>query len=474
MISIKDPFSFMIFGASGHLAKIKLYPALYVLAAKKRLPKKFNIVGYSRSKFSQSEFHKRITDAVIAKHPNADTEILNELLQHCHYVSGQYDSEEDFKRLAAMVTELEGDWTEDSVRLGYFAVPPSVFGAISKNLCAGRVHRVGQKHKHFRCIVEKPIGSDFKTFKKIQKDLLGCFQPEEIFLLDHALGKDAVRNVYYLRVANPILETLLENSILHSVQISALESAGIGNRAGFYDSTGAFRDMFQSHLLMLMAMLTMERSNSELQTVLSDALQKAYLPPVADMDSLVLQGQYKGYTDENNVDDDSTTNTYACMKLMSRMANWEGVPFYLRSGKSLSKKETRISLRFFEKEHCSSKGCTFNHLDIILQGEAGMNINLLTRISGTEDQYRPLVLSDPLESTGDALPEHAVLLAEAISYKQDWFLNFEDVATSWRLLDPVQDHLDKVDTPLHMYQPGTNGPVEADRWLENHGDQWRD
>jgi len=473
MISIKDPFTFMIFGASGHLAKIKLYPALYVLAAKKRLPNNFNIVGYSRSKLSQKDFHARITDAVMAKHPDADKAVLHKFLQHCHYVSGQYNSEEDFKRLAGTITELEGNWTEDSIRLGYFAVPPIVFGDISRNLCAGGVHRT-QHGKHFRCIVEKPIGSDFKTFKAIQKDLLGCFQPEEIFLLDHALGKDAVRNVYYLRVANPILETLLENSVLYSVQISALESAGIGSRAGFYDTTGAFRDMFQSHLLMLMAMLTMKRSNGPLQTVLSGALKKVYLPPVANMDDLILQGQYKGYIDEENVNENSQTNTYACMKLMTRMEGWDGVPFYLRSGKSLSKKETRISLRFFEQEHCSTKSCTFNHLDIILQGEAGMKINLLTRISGTEDEYRPLVLSDPLESVGDALPEHAVLLAEAIAYKQDWFLNFDDVATSWQLLDPAQAHLDKKETILHMYKSGTNGPVEADRWLENHGDQWRD
>jgi glucose-6-phosphate 1-dehydrogenase len=199
------------------------------------------------------------------------------------------------------------------------------------------------------------------------------------------------------------------------------------------------------------------------------------------MDDVVLQAQYgKGiigkehvpaYRAEKGIDKDSRTNTFVAMKLVTRISRWEGVPFYLRSGKRMSKKETRVSILFQEPRQVG-KGATPNRLDIILQGEAGMRVHLQTKVGGTEPSFRPLILEDPLVCFGDCLPEHALLILEAVHGKRQWFLSFEEVRTAWRLCDPVQAYLDSKTAPLHTYPAGSNGPEEADTWIAKDGRKW--
>ncbi|MBU2259827.1 hypothetical protein KKC44_04445, partial [Patescibacteria group bacterium] len=346
--------------------------------------------------------------------------------------------------------------------------------------CEGDVHT---KNIPFRCIVEKPVGHDLVSFQEIKKKLLGCFQEEEIYLLDHYLGKEAVRNIYYLRYANPILEQLLKNSLIHHVEIAALEPAGIEGRSGYFEKTGTLRDMFQSHLLMIASLLTIQLRDKDDALLASriDALKKLYLPPASNLDDVILQGQYTtghvgkekvpGYTEEEGVDPQSRTNTFIALKLLSRAQNWEGVPFYLRSGKRLQEKKTRITIEFQQKTDVG-KDTKSNRLCIILQGEAGMRIHLQTKMGGTDPAFRPLVLEDPLVCVGDCLPEHSLLLLEAIHGKHQWFLTFEGVQSAWRLFDPLQSHLDKENTPLYSYKAGGNGPKEMDEWIAKDGMQW--
>ncbi len=485
-VSAQDkPFSFVLFGASGHLAKLKLYPSLYVLALKKRLPEKYSIVGYARSPMTDAQFRSLVEASVHAQMPEVNKAVLAEFLNHFHYVSGQYDKADDYRTLAATLASLEKSMGP-AVRLSYLSVPPTVFADVLKNIGAGGVRpstSSGQVSQPFRCIVEKPVGHDLKSFEAIIAELQRCFKNDEVLLLDHYLGKEAVRNIYYLRFANPILERLFKNSLIHHVEVTASEPMGLEGRAGYYDHTGALRDMFQSHLLMIASLLTMHIKDTDdgLAESRLNALRQFYLPPASDMGDLVLQGQYTagnvrgesvpGYREEDGVAPQSRTNTFACAKFLSRESRWQGVPFYLRSGKRLGKKETRITIRFQEPRRVG-EGSSPNRLDIILQGEAGMRMHLQTKLGGLEPKFRPLLLEDPLVCVGDCLPEHGLLLLEAIAGIRNWFLSFEEVRASWRLIDPLQAHLDQSSTPLYAYPAGSNGPEEAGAWIARDGIEW--
>lgn len=474
-LKAKGDFSLIIFGASGHLAQLKIFPALYFMALKGRMPKNFAIVGYARSKMDDSGFRKHVSEAVHRHTEAVNEDVLSALLEHVHYHQGQYDTTEDFTSLSAKLKELEKNHNQE-VRVAYLSIPPTAFGSVAKGLCEGGVHKHDADHR-FCCIVEKPLGHDYKSAKEIQLSLAHCFAPEEIYLLDHYLGKEAVRNIYYLRLVNPIVERIFKYTLITNVQITASESVGLEGRAGYFDAVGTMRDMFQSHQLQIMALLTMQLvERAKLPQARLDALKNIYIPPTSDLSEIIIQGQYAaadgnaGYAEEENVATDSRTPTYAALKLMSSMPRWQGVPFYLRSGKRLNAKETKIAFEY--KNAYATMDVPPNRLEIILQGEAGMRIHLHTKMGGSEPLFRPLVLEDPLVCVGDCMDEHGLLLLEAVNGKQDWFLDFEESLTAWKIIDPLQVYLDKEGTPLATYPCGSHGPEEVDAWIKKEGYEW--
>lgn len=478
MQHISSPFSLILFGASGNLARLKLYPALYILALKKRLPENFAIVGYARTEMDDASFRSFVEESVRGDMPEVNEKTLAQFLTHCFYHRGDYDRAEDFDALQKKLTLLEG--TVPHTRVAYLSVPPTTYDSILHLLCKSGIRK---SEAGFRCIVEKPVGHDLPTFERIREILTECFAEEEIYLLDHYLGKEAVRNIYYLRFANPIVERLLKNTLMHHVEITASETLGLEGRAGYFEAVGTLRDYFQSHMLLMGALLTMRLREGEdtFRESRADALTHFYLPHARTLADTVMQGQYiagriqdepeVGYRDEPDVDPQSRTNTFIALKLLTRSARWEGVPFYLRSGKRMAKRETRISI-LFQESHPVGIGSTKNRLDIILQGEAGMKLSLQTKIGGTEPAFRPLIMTDPLVCTGDCLPEHCLLLFEAISGKRQWFLSFEEVRAAWNLIDPLQMYLDHPDTPLSLYTAGSDGPPESDAWIRREGTRW--
>jgi glucose-6-phosphate 1-dehydrogenase len=481
-LAAPHPFSFILFGASGNLAKLKIYPALYTLALKNRLPKEYVIMGYARSPMDEKSFRALVDESVRTDMIEVNEKVLADFLNHVRYTQGKYDNAADFKKLDATLQKAEKSWSmqDKPVRVAYLSIPPTAFSDVIENLTLGGVHN---DDVTFRCIVEKPIGHNLQTFETIQKTLMTHHTEDEIYLLDHYLGKDAFRNIYFLRFANPVLERLLKNSIIHHVEISASESLGLEGRAGYFEETGTLRDMFQSHLVLMMSLLTMRIRDDDqnFRDSRFNALEQLYLPPAANLNDIVLQGQYGagkvgrehvvGYTEEQEIEKTSRTNTFIALKLLTRISRWEGVPFYLKSGKRLDKKETRISVQF-QVPHGVGHGSTPNRLDIIVQGEAGMKLYLQTKVGGVEPEYRPLIMEDPLVCFGDCLPEHALLLLEVIHGKQQWFLTFNEVHTAWRLIDPLQTHLDKKETPLVEYPAGSKGPKEAEEWIERQGTGW--
>lgn len=452
------------------MARQKLYPALFVLALKKRLPKEYAIVGFARSAMGETAFRTLVQESIQKDLPEVNTKVLQEFLSHCHYHQGQYAKEKDYSSLSSKLLSLEKGWN-NPVRLAYLSIPPTVFPDVLQGLQSGKIHAHHQE-RDFRCIVEKPVGNDLKSFESIEKALEAHFEKDEIYLLDHYLGKEAVRNIYYLRYANPILERLLKNTLIHHVEITALEDGGIEGRAGYFDTVGTFRDMFQSHLLEIASLLTMRFREGEdaFQNSRRDALEQFYIPPATHLSDIILQGQYDGYVTEEGVAKHSRTNTFVALKLMTRISRWEGIPFYLRSGKQCARKETRISIQFQEIQPVD-RGSP-NRLDIILQGEAGMRIHLQTKLGGTAPAFRPLLLEDPLVCVGDCLPEHGLLLLEAINARRQWYLSFEEIRAAWRLVDPLQVHLEKKTTPLPLYPAGSTGPSEADSWIARDSVQW--
>ncbi len=475
MLAADRPFSLVLFGASGHLARIKIFPALYFLALKKRLPEEFSIVGYARTQMDDAQFREQFRSAVLAHVESVNEQVLRSLLDHVFYCSGQYDSVSDFTALAARLSQLE---RAPSVRLAYLSIPPQTFPSVINNLCRGGVHR-SEAASDFRCIVEKPVGHDEASFLDIKSHLYECFSEQEVFILDHYLGKEAVRNVYYLRYANPVIERILKNTLIGNVQITASETHGLDGRAGYFDHVGTLRDMFQSHLLQMVALLTMRltEGHSSLKAARLDALRKIYIPPAKDTSKIVLQGQYGpaesilSYRQEEGVAPHSLTPTFAILKVFSRAPRWDGVPFYLRSGKRMRLKETRISIEF-QETMLIGKEYAKNRLDIILQGEAGLRFHLHTKLGGSEPTFRPLVMEDPLVCFGDCLVEHSLLLLEAINGHKSWFLDPEEVSACWSLIDPIQHALDTAAVPLYMYAPGTDGPIESDAFIARDGFSW--
>lgn len=480
MLAANHPFSLVLFGASGHLARIKIFPALYFLALKKRLPDQYSIVGYARTEMTDAAFRDLVTASIREHVLEVNDKVLSGLLEHIFYVSGQYDTVADFKKLAKKLTALEAN-PVGLIRLAYLSIPPTAFSSTIENICSGGVRTPGQE---FRCIVEKPVGHDLVSFEEIYKKLYSCFTPAEVYILDHYLGKEAVRNAYYLRYANPVIERLLKNTLISHVQITATESAGLEGRAGYFDAVGTFRDMFQSHLIQIAALLTMRlvSDSHDMKPTRLDAIKKFYLPPAASLGDIVMQGQYGegivggkkvlAYKDEEGVAQGTKTATYAAMRIMTRSSRWDGVPIFLRSGKRLKDKETRISIEFQESPTLVGKGEQRNRLDIILQGEAGMKFFLQTKLGGSEPKFRPLVMEDPLVCMGDCLVEHSLLLLEAINGSQQWFLDPEEVRRCWNLTDPLQKYLDDTKTPISIYESGSKGPSEADAFIAQFGHEW--
>lgn len=475
MLKADHPFSLVLFGASGHLARIKIFPALYFLALKKRLPAAYDIVGYARTSMTDEAFRAHVASAVKENVLEVNEKVLEDMLGHCHYEAGQYDDTAAFTSLAKKLGTLEGK--EKRVRLAYLSIPPSVFGVTLTNICESGIR--DEKHA-FRCIIEKPVGSDGKSFEELLAKISTCFRPDEVYMLDHYLGKEAVRNTYYLRHANPVIERLLKNTLISHVQITAAESSGLEGRAGYFDASGTLRDMFQSHLLQIAALLTMRLVGdaNEIQSARLDAIKKFYLPPAADLSDIVMQAQYNAgdghvaYRSEEGVSKNSRTSTYAATRIMTRSSRWDGVPLFLRSGKRLKEKETRIAIEFQESSTLVGKGEARNRLDIILQGEAGMKLYLQTKLGGVEPKFRPLTMEDPLVCLGDCLVEHSLLLLEAINGNRQWFLDADEVRCCWRLIDPLQSYLDQPKTPLAFYASGSRGPAEADAFIARFGHAW--
>ncbi len=460
----ENNFTMIIFGASGSLAKLKLFPSIYQLAAESRLPADYKIIGYGRSQISNEDFREFFKKSVIEKTERVDLEKLDELLKNIFYVSGQYNEEKDFRKLRSTVEQVEK--TKNRIRIAYFSVPPSAFTEIFQNLAAVNFNSIKAK---LRLVIEKPFGYDFKSAKKLAQTLKKHFSQEQIYLLDHYLGKESVTNLLSLRYANSILTTLLNREYVSNIQISALESKDIEGRANYFDNVGILRDMVQSHLLQILAYLTMFMPRERTAEAIHH--EKAQVLKSIRVNSLV-RGQYIGYNKE--VSTDSKTETYAAIKLALKHPLWKGVPIYLRSGKSLVEQWTAIVFEFKPRKAQRDDGTLPpNRIVIQLQPYEKIEFHLLTKLGGKTFDFHELTTGRPIYCSGDCLNEHGRLLLDVIAGKNDLFLNFEEIFAAWKVIDPLQKLSTKMKKKdLHLYKKGSKGPKASDELLAKDGFKW--
>jgi len=466
----KSNFTLFIYGASGSLAKLKLFPALYELALEKRLPEDYQIVGYARTGMEAKAFRDFFVKSVRDANDYVDESVLKKLLKRVHYFSGQYDSVEDHQRFLKYLRSIEA--SKSRVRIAYFSVPPSAFTPIFKVL--GQVNFNTRKSK-LRLVIEKPFGYNLRSAKKLRNVLKKHFDRKQIFLLDHYLGKEAVSNLLSLRYANSILTSLLHRQYVSNIQITALENKDIEGRANYFDNVGILRDMVQSHLLQILAYFMMTAPEQETADHVHYEKAKV-LNSIKFYPKKVVRGQYQGYKSEKDVDPETTTETYAALKLTMKHSQWKGVPIYIRTGKALKQKWTSIVIEFKPQAPQKRSGdLEPNRIVIQLQPFEKIEFHMLTKLGGKTFDFHNLTTGRPIYCSGDCLSEHGRLFLDVVEGKDELFLGFEEIFAAWKVIDPLQkicNRFNRKHCVPHIYKRESLGPKAADELIEADGFEW--
>jgi len=486
------PTTLAIFGATGDLSKRKLLPAIYNLAHEGARPERFNLIGISRGEQTDEEFQQLARESIeqFSRRP-PDDQVLSSLVGRMRYVTGSFDQPDMYDRLGQALTELDEDADIAFNRLFYLSTAPSFFPVIAKMLGERELHR--REGSEVRMIVEKPFGTDLESALALNRELLSVFDERQIFRIDHYLGKETVQNMLVLRFANEIFEPLWNRSYVDSVQITAAEDIGIGTRAGYYDQSGALRDLIQNHMLQLLMLLTMEPPVSFDANPVRDEKVKvlrAIRPPTPEeVPSMAVRAQYgpgkaggeevHGYLDEEGVPDDSTTETYAAVRLKISNWRWAGVPFYLRTGKRLARKNTEIAVRLKPVPHLAfqqqgSLGVEPNQLVLMVQPNEGVSLSLVTKIPGARMAVRPVNMEFQYGTSflSQSPEAYERLILDTMRGEATLFARNDEVEAAWAICDPILQAWSQMPGPLPQYPAGSAGPKEADDLLEGD-DRWR-
>lgn len=468
----------IIFGASGDLTQRKLIPSLFNLFRKRRTPKKFQIVGYGGTPFTDEQFrehlYKGMKEFAGYEFSDADWDIFSPNL---HYLTGKYTEKSDFENLARYLNESEGG---DANRLFYMAIPPTLFPAIVENLnTTGQLHENGGWR---RVVLEKPFGTDLASAIELNKQVHKSLKETQIYRIDHYLGKETVQNILFTRFANTIFEPIWNRTYIDHVQITVAEKVGLEHRAGFYDGVGVLRDMFQNHLLQLLTLVAMEPpasfSASHLRNEKVKVLSAIQPMTPEQVSANTVRAQYKGYREEEKVNPKSTTPTYAALRLYINNWRWKGVPFYLRSGKNLAEKQTQIIIQFKEPPLAMfpMQAMKPNLLVLNLQPHEGVHLRFEAKAPDTVNETRSVDMEFMYaEAFGEtAIPEsYERLLLDALQGDASLFTRADEVETAWSLIDPILQTWETHQTPpLAVYKPGSWGPPEAYDLLAKDGRRW--
>jgi glucose-6-phosphate 1-dehydrogenase len=492
------PCVLVIFGASGDLAKRKLIPAIYELAREKLLPEKFALVGYSRSPMSDEEYRKECREAVqqFARSKSVDVPTWERIERNVSYVQGDYGSADDHARLGDQLAKVDQAAGTAGNRLFYLSTPPNTFEPIIS--CLGerlKQQKADGAKSGQRVIIEKPFGRDLASARSLNDLLHKYFAEEQVFRIDHYLGKETVQNLMVMRFANSIFEPIWNYKYIDHVQITVGETLGVGSRGGYYDKSGALRDMVQNHIFQLMALVAMEAPVALDARSIRDEKVKVFksIRPIRGgangVDDYCVRGQYtaggngkdttEGYRKEKGVDPASRTETFAALKLFIDNWRWSGTPFYLRTGKFLGGKISEVVVRFrsppltlFQKQ-CESPVYP-NDLIIRVQPEEGISWRLNGKVPGGSLNIKSVALDFNYEETFHVESPEAYerLIFDAMVGDQTLFIRGDEAEAAWSVIDPIEQAWAQSKRPPEEYAPGSWGPQRAMDLIEMDGRRW--
>lgn len=472
------PTALVIFGASGDLTKRKIIPALYELKQQDLLHKNFYIIGCARTKFSDEEFRESIRQAL------PDDQNSSDFLQRCYYVSGQYDKPELYSVISEKIKTLDKKYNINCAHLFYLAVPPTLFETIASQLDRASIAKCYQTSNTYpRFIIEKPFGRDYNSAVELNNTVHRYFTEEQVYRIDHYLGKETVQNILMFRFANTIFEPLWNRNYIDNVQITIAESIGIEHRGGYYDNAGALRDMFQNHMLQILSLIAMEPpSNFDADQIRDEKVKllRSIRPLTSEtIETDIVKGQYASYTKEPDIPEDSTTETFIAAKMLIDNMRWKDVPFYLRTGKCLAEKVTSVAITFKQVPHSmfATAGIDSPEPNILLiriQPEEGISLFFQAKHPGSKTCMGTIDMEfDYSELFGVTVPEaYSRLLLDAMLGDQTLFTRADDVIEAWKLIQPILEYWQTNKTKPIIYNEGQASFPQADKITEQNGREW--
>ncbi len=491
------PAGIVIFGASGDLTKRKLIPALFRLYKEGCLSKNFYVVGFARSNLNDSEFRTSILETLMKNLPEESESEIKSFTKQCFYFSGQYDSIESYEKLKREIEALDRKFSTDSNIIFNLAVPPILYTEIIEKLSQSKLLKKNQNTNPFnRVIIEKPFGYDFDSAVKMHNKLNKFTSDKQIYRIDHYLGKDTVQNIFVFRFANSIFEPIWNRENIDHVQITVAEDIGIGSRAGYFDKAGLIKDMLQNHLLQLLCYIAMEPPANMIEDSIRDEKTKVLkcirTCKRENVDNCYVLGQYTSgtvngekvlsYKEEKGVSPDSSTETYFASKMFIDNWRWEGVPFYLRCGKRLAKKQSRISVVFKKAPtsvfgHLGVSDKFYNIITFDIFPQQGVSLRFQAKLPDSKTCIGSLNMSFNYKThLGKELTaDYDTLILDCLLGDQSLFWRKDAVEISWKILAPVLDKLQsktEKENIVHEYKAGTWGPAEADDFIQKDNRFW--
>jgi len=460
------------------------------------LDKRFYLLGCGRKKLTDERFRQIAQQAIQEDSSDTSAKAIAPFINRLYYISGDYSDTSFYENIKIKLAELGKKHKVGGAVVFYLAVPPFLYGTIVERLCsAGLSSPGGPDSKRFRLIVEKPFGFSLQSAVELNNKIRGCFDESQIYRIDHYLGKETVQNILIFRFANTIFEPVWSRNYIDSVQITIAETIGVEHRASFYDETGALRDIFQNHMLQMLALVAMEPPMSfEADHVRDEKVKllRSIRPfKLGELDNFIVRGQYGpgsingkevvGYREDTGVNPESKTETFVAAKVFIDNWRWKGVPFYLRTGKRLVRKDTEIIITFKQVPHSMfiSAGLAdipSNVLVLQIQPEEGISLSFQAKQPGSKVCMSTLNMNFSYQSVfGVSLPEaYQRLLLDCMIGDQTLFTRQDDVEVAWRLLTPVLEAWQNDTAAPYEYAAGSDSFAEADSLIESDGRQWRE